>query len=191
MFEFQEPELHLLAAFAQRQTQFPLITDRLDLIIFHVKVELVKHVIVGHMPVQSEIIAPQTESVQGVVELQTGHEGAILAATADIRVVAGIMDRIQERPVDLVSTQPVATFDAAVKDPLRCLHTLRSWLIDIACWLLAARQLHRQSGMLDAQGDPFSAQFLEALVVPDLAANVADPFATNILSPTFHIKRIA
>ena len=65
--------------------------------------------------------------------------------------------------------------------------------MDIACWLLVARQLHRQSGMLDAQGDPFSAQFLEALVVPDLAANVADPFATNIrkrpgiyrIDPTF------
>ena len=61
----------------------------------------------------------------------------------------------------------------------------------IACGLLAARQLHRQSGMLDAQVDPFTAQFLEALVIPDLVANVADPFATNILSPTFHIKRIA
>ena len=58
----------------------------------------------------------------------------------------------------------------------------------IACGLLAARQLHRQSGMLDAQVDPFTAQFLEALVIPDLVANVADPFATNILSPTFHIK---
>ena len=63
--------------------------------------------------------------------------------------------------------------------------------MDIACWLLAARQLHRQPGMLDAQGDPFSAQLLEALVVPDLAANVADTFATNILSAAFHIKRIA
>ena len=60
MFEFQEPELHLLFAFAQRQTQFPLVTDRLDLVIFHVKVEFVKHVILGHMPVQPEIIVPQS-----------------------------------------------------------------------------------------------------------------------------------
>ena len=63
--------------------------------------------------------------------------------------------------------------------------------MDIACWLLVARQFHRQPGMLDAQRDPFTTQLLESLVVPDLAANVADTFATNILSPAFHITRIA
>ena len=63
--------------------------------------------------------------------------------------------------------------------------------MDTACWLLAARKLHRQPGVLDAQRDPFGTQFLEALVAPDLAANVADTFFSNIVSPAFHIKRIA
>ncbi len=63
--------------------------------------------------------------------------------------------------------------------------------MDTTCWLLAARKLHRQPGVLDAQRDPFATQLLEALVAPDLAANVTDTFAANILSPAFHIKRIA
>ena len=63
--------------------------------------------------------------------------------------------------------------------------------MDTTYWLLASRKPHRQPGVLDAQRDPFATQLLEALVDPDLATNVADTFATNILSAAFHIKRIA
>ena len=57
--------------------------------------------------------------------------------------------------------------------------------MDIVFRLLAARQLHRQSGMLDAQGDPFSAQFFEAFVVPDLAANVTKPIRDEYTQSDF------
>ena len=63
--------------------------------------------------------------------------------------------------------------------------------MDTTFWLLSTRQPHRQPGVLDAERDPFTTQLLETFVVADLAANVTDTFATNILSAAFHIKRIA
>lgn len=57
--------------------------------------------------------------------------------------------------------------------------------------LPAARGLHRQPGVLNAQRDPFATQFLEVLVVPDLAAKVADPFMANILSLAFGSIRVS
>ena len=58
------------------------------------KVELVEKVVIGKMPVQPDILASQTDTLQWVVKLQSGHHGAIFPALVKIRIVASIIDRI-------------------------------------------------------------------------------------------------
>ena len=94
MFEFYEPDFQLLATLAKGKTQFPLVINRLDLAFIIMEIEPVEKVVIGKMPVQPDILAPQTDTLQGMVKLHSGHHGAIFPALVEVRIVAGIIDRI-------------------------------------------------------------------------------------------------
>ena len=94
MFKVYEPDFQLLLSLTQSKSKLPLISYRLDVAFINMEIELVVKVVVGKMPVQPDILASQTDTLQRVVKLQSGHHGAIFPALVKIGIVPGIIDCI-------------------------------------------------------------------------------------------------
>ena len=119
MFETDEPDFKFLTSFTQRQTQLPLIVDRLDPVFFHVKIQAVEQVVISHVPVEPKRVTPEFKAFQGLVEFQAGHEGTVLSAALELGLVTGKIQAIQKRPVHSPAAQPVAALEAAIVNPGR------------------------------------------------------------------------